>query len=362
MKRMDPGGSASRRWILGFFAVVLAAVLVLSAAAYAIDPFLQFRAKDNTYLLRGWFVDSGLVRNYDYDTLIIGSSMVQNFDMELWREKLGGKPLHIGMGAISAREISELVNIAYDSHKADKYYICVDQYLFSTESDNTHFPAHLLRTDLLSRLRYLLSYEVWFRYIPVDIVYRILDLLHVELPEKYENKKSIDKLGDWRLDFPPGTVGREAVLRYYSKGQYSVSAVNTENLSERMKKRIDHFLDTFSYVRGEHVFFFPPYSSLFWCDAQSEGYYSFYQSVKGYFAEQAMQRGAAVYDFQGADCTLDLDNYRDTSHFLPVVSDWIIDCFARGDCRMTKDNIPAMLDKALENTNRFRTENPDLFE
>lgn len=355
-------GSGAKRWIIAFFAFVLAVVLFLSAAAYVIDPFLQFRAKDDTYLLRGWFVDSGLVRNYDYDTLIIGSSMVQNFDMDLWRKKLGGKPLHIGMGAISAVEIGELMNIAYDSGKADKFFICVDQYLFSSDASVSHFPEYLLRNDILSRLRYMLSYEVWFRYIPVDIAFMALDLMGVALPEKYAEKKSIDRLGDWRLDFPPGTAGREAVLRYYQKGQFSVSAVDTENLDQRMKERIDRFLDSFSYERGEHVFFFPPYSSLFWCGAQSDGYFNAYMQVKRYFAEQAMRRGAAVYDFQGADCTVDLDNYRDATHFMPVVSDWIIDCFARGDYLMTRENISSLLDMVAENTDRFRTANPELFE
>ena len=267
MNRSDPDRFDSRKWILGFFAIVLAAVLVLSVAAYAIDPFLQFRVKDNAYLLRGWFVDSGLIENYDYDTLIIGSSMVQNFDMELWREKLGGKPLHIGMGAITANEIGRLMDLAYEAGRADTYYICVDQYLLSSEADINHFPEHLLRKDLLSRLRYLLSYEV-----------------------------------------------------------------------------------------------FPPYSSLFWCDARIDGYFNAYAQAKRYFAEEAAKRGAVVYDFQGADCTLDLDNYRDTTHYLPNVSDWMIGCFADSRYLVSRDNISVFLEQLTANTDRFRTENPDLFD
>ena len=362
MNRSDPDRIDSRKWILGFFSIVLAAVLVLSVAAYAIDPFLQFRVKDNAYLLRGWFVDSGLIENYDYDTLIIGSSMVQNFDMELWREKLGGKPLHIGMGAITANEIGRLMDLAYEAGRADTYYICVDQYLLSSEADINHFPEHLLRKDLLSRLRYLLSYEVWFRYIPIDLALMVLDLLGVTLPEKIAAKKSIDKLGDWRLDFPPGTTGREAVLRYYEKREYSVSEVNTEGLDQRMKTRIDAFMDRFSYDRGAHVFFFPPYSSLFWCDARIDGYFNAYAQAKRYFAEEAAKRGAVVYDFQGADCTLDLDNYRDTTHYLPNVSDWMIGCFADSRYLVSRDNISVFLEQLTANTDRFRTENPDLFD
>ena len=79
----------AKKWILAFFAMSLALMLFFSVTAWVIDPFFQFRVKDNAYLLRGWFVDSGLIRNYDYDILFLGSSMVQNFDMDLAREKSG---------------------------------------------------------------------------------------------------------------------------------------------------------------------------------------------------------------------------------------------------------------------------------
>ena len=79
MNRSDPDRFDSRKWILGFFAIVLAAVLVLSVAAYAIDPFLQFRVKDNAYLLRGWFVDSGLIENYDYNYIRYKSRSVTSY-------------------------------------------------------------------------------------------------------------------------------------------------------------------------------------------------------------------------------------------------------------------------------------------
>ncbi len=84
--------------------MLLVLCLIFSLVVYAVDPFFQFRVRDNTYTLNGLYVSPGLIKNYDYDTLIIGSSMTQNFDMDQVREVLGVKPLHIGIGAMHARK------------------------------------------------------------------------------------------------------------------------------------------------------------------------------------------------------------------------------------------------------------------
>jgi len=92
------------KWIRKFLCFLLAIVLGLSGIAYAVDPFMQFRTRDNAYFLQEWYVSGGLVKNYDYDTLILGSSVTQNFDMDVFRQELGVKPLHIGLGGMTPEE------------------------------------------------------------------------------------------------------------------------------------------------------------------------------------------------------------------------------------------------------------------
>ena len=341
-----------RKWILSFFALTLIVLLLLSAAAYAIDPFFQFRVRDHSYILNGWLVGSGLIENYDYDTLILGSSMTQNFDMDDFRDRLGVKPLHVGLGGIELAEIDRLINLAYEAPHADQFFVCVDLSHFTNDAGESRYPEHLLKKDLLSRLRYLLSYEVWFRYIPVDVGLMALDRLGVQLPAKFEYSRSIDRLEDWRLDFPE--TGKQVVLDNYIHGRYSVSEVDTASLYERMTAHIDAYLQVFRFEKGRHVFFFPPYSSLYWCDAQESGYYDAFLRAKRYFVEQAAQYGAEIYDFQSADLTLNLDNYKDTTHFLPVVNSWMVACFASGEYLVSEDNYLMYQEKLNENTNSFR--------
>lgn len=349
----------AKTWILSFFAIEAAALLLLAAAAYLVDPFFQFRIKDKTYVLQEWFVSSGLIENYRYDTLLIGSSMTRNFDMNRFREKLGAEPLHIGLGGIRPVEINELVRLAYDSGKAEKYYICVDLGFFGNPGEESRYPRYLLKKDFLSHLRYLLSYEVWFRYIPIDLGLVLCDRLGVKIPDKVAHLKEIDRLGDWEYNYR--YRGEAEVAARYKRKIGRVPVLETAGLHERLTAQFDGYLDRFDFKRGEHIFFLPPYSSLFWCDTQRAGYFDIYLRAREYFVSAAARRGAAVFDFQSAEFTTDLDNYRDIKHYRPEINDLMVDAFAKGEFKVTEESFPESQRRLIENTENFRKEHTDLF-
>lgn len=355
MKKISP-----TKWILSFVLCVLAVLLLLSAVAYCVDPFMQFRVKDNTYMLQGWYVSTGLVKNHTYDTLIVGSSMIQNFDMDLFRKELDCEPLHIGLGGMKPIEMTQILDLAYEAEKADTYYIGVDLMTFGSEAKDSRFAQYLMKEDPLSRIRYLLSYEVWSLYLPMDAAFAAANTAGITLPDSIASKTSIDKLGDWRLDFP--VWGEETVIKNYKKGLYSVSDVDSENLYQRCISEMDTFLTNCRFDKGEHIFFFPPYSSLCWCDYQNRGQFDIYLQAKQYFIEKATQYGATVYDFQSADFTTDLSNYKDTTHYMPHINDWMTECFATKECLVTADNMLAYQQKLIENTNQFRANYAELFQ
>lgn len=351
--------SSPVKWIRNFLCFLLAILLLLSSVAYLVDPFMQFRVRDNAYFLQEWYVSGGLIKNYDYDTLILGSSVTQNFDMDVFRRELGVKPLHIGLGGMTPEEMAQLLQLAYKTDRADTFYISVDLPVLRGDNAESRMPEHLLKDDLLSKLRYLLSYEVWFRYIPVDVAFMILDKLGVELPVKFTYQKSIDKLGDWRLEFPEW--GEAWVLYHHIYGLFKVSEVDTEGLYEGAVVCIDTFFEQFDFEKGEHVFFFPPYSSVCWVDYQLRGQFEIYLQIKQYFIEKALERGLKVYDFQAEDFTMDLENYRDTIHYMPHINDWMVEQFSGEDYVVTPENRLETEEKLIENTNGLRARYPDLF-
>lgn len=347
-----------KTWLISFFAILLIAVFIIGLIAWAVDPFYQFRYCENAYFNNtAKFPGPGLVKNYDYDTLILGSSMTQNFHMDVFREKLGAKPLHIGIGGMGVEEMLAYIRLSEAAGKCDAYYLCIDQYML-TEAVTLKTPEYLFRDDPVSVMRYLLSYEAWSRYIPLDLALTAADAVQISLPSIFRQAANVDYLGNWEGDF---AFGEDVVLRNYASNAYSVSEVDTDGLYDRMTRWIDHLFDGLPGDGAQYHFFFPPYSVLYWCDAENDGYMEIYAQAKGYFLEKAQAIGAEVFDFQAEDLISNLDNYKDTTHYSADINDWMTRCFASGECLLTQENLEAN-GQALENAvDRFAREHPELF-
>lgn len=324
----------AKKWLLRLCALVLAMVLLLCACAYCIDPYMQYRVRDNTYLLNSRLVTPGLIKNYDYDTVLIGSSMIQNTDMQLFRDTLGGRPLKITTGAISLTEISKLTQKIQELGKAENYYICLDQYLFQKEiwDDMDRFPDYLMDEHLYNDYRYLLGYETWMRFIPIDLALSAAKALGISLPEKFSQATSIDYLEDWRQDWQFGT---QYVLNSYSPPA-AAQQEDCEIMYSRMVNRLESYLSLLDFQKGSYTFFFPPYSALFWHYAYQAGYGETYLKLKAYAIDRlAEYDNVEVYDFQADSLICDLDNYKDYTHYAPEINDWMLTCMANGTLRCT---------------------------
>lgn len=346
-----------KRWLLLFIRIVFIALIACVLITYIVDPFFQFRVRDNQYMISPRHCAAGLIKNYDYDTIIIGSSMTQNFNMEQFRTELNCSPLHIGIGGTTDEELLDYISLSNKTAKADTYYICIDIATFKQVSESKAID-YLLGNDPMSLLQYSTSYESWLRFLPIDVAFTLIKTLGISSLDAYQDNTSVDRFGYWGSEH---TYGSEVVLRGRETGEFKVSDVDTTDLYNIMVKGIDSFFSQLDLSNAEYHFFFPPYSSLFWCDAQEDGYFETYLDAKDYFVERANEFGATVYDFQAAELTMDLNNYKDTTHFAPAINDWMTSRFADKSDIVTPDNCSDYREKLLSNTAQFRSEYAYLF-
>lgn len=347
---------SAKKWICGFVSIVLCLTVSFSALTIAVDPFFQFRVKDNEYLLNGRFVSEGLIKNYDYDTLMLGSSMVQNFDMQMFREEIGGKPLHYGSNGITTAELEKLLKLSYSADKAKKYYIAAEMYQFAGGGED-HIPDYLVNDGVLSRLRYCLSFESWFRYMPVDIALSAAKKAGIKLPEKFKSNMSIDLLDNWSNDF---SYGEDIVLNGIKTGEFSVSKVETQNLHKRLVKNIDSFFEFLDYEGKEYIFFFPPYSAAYWAITKCEGYFDEFLFARQYFTQKAAEKGCVVYDFQEEEFTNNINNYKDTTHYKHEINDYMLKCMAQGKKLVTPETLEQNQQKIRKNAKSFALKHKEL--
>ena len=348
----------SAQWLRRFLALALAVLAVLAAAVYIIDPYYNYRAYDHKYKLDKIFSVPGVVKNYDYDAIVIGSSMTQNFNMDTFRQELGQDAIKATLGGITSTEISALFKLAQEAGHAQTYYICIDNSTLSSGSTEQRFPDYLMDFSLLNDYKYFWGYETWMRFIPLDMALLAADSLGIELPERFDDARSIDLMGDWayRTQF-----GAKQVLDTYAQSDNG-AAINVDmvSISQDALDNCEAFVESLDLSRGEIVFFFPPYSSLLWYSNLENGELELSLALKQRFIELvAGYDNVKVFDFQGAEFTADLDNYMDMTHFSPEINDFMVSCFASGEYlantgtlaeteRQIRDNIDILLTRYPE--------------
>lgn len=338
-----------RKWLFNFGLLLVVFVLIISLITYLVDPFFQFCVRDNEYMLNDTYVTPGLVKNYDYNTVIVGSSMTKNFDMDYMAEQLNCKSVKASINSMSAVEMEKMLELIHKTGKANTCYVCLDL-ISLTKDGEMHCPDYLYEEGLIPFLEYSFSYESWLRYIPIDVALKIVNMTGIGIPESISKECSVKRLGYWGDDY---SYSEEQVIKKYKNSKYALSTVDTNNLQERMQGIIDRLFETIKSEECEYNFFFPPYSSLFWYNAQTNGYFDTFMWAKSYIYQKAEKIGCKVYDFQSAEFTTDLNNYRDTTHYKPEINDWMVDCFSNGNFMVTAQNCNEMIDTLKNNTSGF---------
>ncbi|MCR4762239.1 MAG: hypothetical protein K5696_01780, partial [Lachnospiraceae bacterium] len=304
-----------RKYLIITSISIIALLIALSLTVYLWDPYSYYRIEDGRLkYVASSYINAGIIRNADYDSVIIGSSMSQNFNPETFRELIGVNPVKLCTGGLTLEQRDLFFNaVERQSAGTDKFFIEIQLSTFNSEDDDlSDTPLYLYDDNKLNDFRYLLGYETWARGMPVSFGYAAAKAAGIEM-DTMHNIESVDNVGDW---YPRYKLGREQVINKYKKNIDAVSYQETDGMYERMCKNVDEKLCTVIEDKNEYVFFFPPYSALFWHKARQAGYEDCYFDVKEHIMEVLSgYDNVSVFDFQSDPLTSDLDNYRDTSHY-----------------------------------------------
>ncbi len=316
--------SSIPKFTLCFLCVCLVLAGSLSLAAFCYDPQNVYRWSDKgCRYFNPTYSAAGAVQNYDYDLTIIGSSMVQNFNAEHISSLLGCKPLKLTIGAMTPNELLFLYNCAQQRGCAKRYVINLDLHRVaaaeSIGADSGRFPAYMFSPNGISQFKYLLGYETWFRFIPLDCVLNFTELTGINLPASAEqtvkNATDINKMCEWDLGALPGA---DAVIEKYLQGNSGFNEGDNTVYSSHAVENVDNLFSLIiQYLDSNEsiTIILPPYSVLYWADKTDEQLNTLL-SMRARIAEIAEQNSnLRLLDFQGLKETTGLDNYYDVNHF-----------------------------------------------
>ena len=317
---------------------VLAACALLCCALLVIvvDPFFQYHKPINGLYYQidnKMSQNAGMAKNFDYDSVIVGSSMTVNFDTNVFAETMGLNTIKLSHDGAYARDIDHIMEIVKDTHSnIKKVFLGIDVYIYKKGPDisATALPTYLYDNNYLNDVSYLFNKEVILEYI-------------VKPQVEKEGTALNEVYWSWdEMEFGPAAVAKtyEAPTEFVdSLPVDSFKGGIAASMTECIIPYIESMPDT------DFVVFFPPYGVLYWYYRYADGSLAAEIEATKQITEMLLEYpNVEVYYFQDQfDYITDLNNYSDYSHYNHDMNDYMTYCFADGTHRLTKENYQQVL-------------------
>jgi len=337
------------------FKTLIITLILLSLIAgfnYLVDP-LQFYRKaafyQPSFSIEQRYQNPGLARNYSYDTIIIGSSMTENFVPSYVDKQLGVRSLKLSMSGASAREENLIIQAALNTGKVKNILWGLDYGSLKGAADrvrneDTPFPYYLYDQHMYNDLPYLLSITT------LQSSTTVLREHYQKTPPENANLEYLNNWGSWsKFDrdvlvkmWQDEQENRKAGVKLYDKVDGSSAAMQAsfdQNILPLIKQNSD----------VNFIIYYPPYSVLRYrsiYDENPELFYSELQLKRYVFAQLKDCANVKIYDFESdKSLSFNLDKYKDYSHHSQEYNEYIINSIARQDKKylVTPQNIDLML-------------------
>ncbi len=328
--------SLSKKFIIVFSLVSGCGILITVLLIFLIDPFFHYHmpwfgmkpvVNDEIYQ------NPGLADHAFYDSIIIGSSMTENFDAEWFDEAYNIHTLKLNYSGETAENLRIAVKRAEDSLNERVQYVfgCMDISILTQNPEETRYPLpqYLYDDVLYNDVYYLLNKDVLFQAV-----------WNTWKTNKNETVKPMNEAYTWyenyKNDFSKENVLREIVLpdQILPIEQKDSTIPNeTINAIKKIKKFVKHYPDT------RFKFFYSPYSMAYWYNSYQEGNFLREVSILKYSMKELLKcENVQLYFPITYEMITDLDSYMDLKHYNMKIQYQIFEEVRDGVNQLTKDN------------------------
>lgn len=324
---------------LKWLAIIIAIEMALVAfVTILFDPFYQYHAalpgtkavlydRDNQV--------PGTIRTFEYDSVLLGSSVAENFDSEYLNSMYDCQTLKIIRASGSIADLLYYMEQAHENQNIKNVFWCLDVFALLAPTEVTLYSAdtpRYLHTDtILDDFTYLFNKEIIFNKIPYSLAF------------SWQDKNTGGNSYNWASG---KEFGANKAMQFYAKPDDSFP----DQLTEESKNLIDENIalvlqEVTSHPDISYTFVFPPYSLLWW----DSGYVNGFSSTYFYAIEQALTTlmgldNVSVYFFMAdKEIVCDLNNYMDLVHYRPEINQYMLERVTEGSYKVTDENIEEIL-------------------
>lgn len=326
----------AKKWFRLFFILQFGVLFFIVAMVVIIDPYFHYHKPVEGISYRLYeerYINDGISRNFDYNAIITGTSMTQNFKTSEFDELFGVRSVKEPFSGAGFEELADNLDRALSYNEDCKTVLmCLDYNGLNREYDwkqYEDYPEYLYDQNLFNDTSYVLNKSILYSGCFNNLYMTVTG----------EASTTFDEYASWGAAY-----GFEYIVQSYTRKEETLSMA--EGLTGEERERIQDNLERNilpvieKYPDTEFYFFYAPYSILYWDSLYMEG------TMKAQLeAEEMVTDMLLQYDnvhlfsfFENTELVCNLDNYRDKEHYISDVNSYILEQMSQGNYEITTEN------------------------
>ncbi|MBP9997261.1 MAG: hypothetical protein KBT19_08380 [Lachnospiraceae bacterium] len=324
--------------------IVISLLAIVAYNVIYVDPYMHYHYPhtDKYFytLTNERSMNDGIMRHFDYDTVVTGTSMTENFKTSEVDEIFGGKSVKVPFSGGTYKEIDSILRTGYKSGKEIRTVIrCLDYNRLVDDKDAMRYdlgryPAYLYNNTIIDDEEYLFNRELLFG--------TVHSMKSSHSQSKFQpGITSFDKYANWMKG---QKFGRDAVYENEEIAQ-NVNVRQSSNTADELEKVSANVEQNVVELAKEHpettfYLFFSPYSIAYWQDSLGKGVFNKHIEAEKCAIEQMLEcENIYLFSFDtNLELTANLDNYKDSRHYGEWVNTWMLEEMKNERYRLTKEN------------------------
>lgn len=332
-----------------FLMILFASIIVI------VDPCFHYHKPFEffQYNLQGGkerYQNDGIGKNWDYDAIITGSSMTENFKTTQFDDLFNVSSVKLPFSGSSWKEINDNLARALNKKHPKAIVRGLDTNQILNDKDRQRysgFPEYLYNNLIFDDVNYVLNKNFMFDYVIPALSYT-----------RDGNKTtSFDVYNNWNAGY---TFGAEAVWNSYKDSRKNDALpmkefsdddkiVVRDNVNQNVLELVALYPDVQFY------YFFTPYSIMWWDSVKQDGtMFQITEGLKSACTLLLKHENLHLFSFfDDYEMICNLDNYKDNGHYGEWVNEWMLECMKNDVSRLNVSTYKQYWDEIFDFYNNY---------
>lgn len=344
-----------KRWNICVLGGILFIFLIIGGTTVYLDPVFHYHAPLNGYaypLDDERYQNDGIVRHFNYNAIITGTSMTENFKTSECDELFGMKEaitsIKVPFAGAPYKEINDNLERAFEANAEIKLVIRGLDYISMTDDKDAvwdgvrdyGYPEYLTNDNIFDDVQYLFNKEIF-----INKTLKVLECT--------QDGKSTTSFDDYMFWSDNMEYGKDVVLDGYERGERLET--EREFTEEERIRMLDSLRQNVTDLVEQHpdvefYIFFPPYSICYWDVLNQKGQINWRINAEKCAIEELLKHSnIKLFSFcTEYEMVCNLDNYRDKYHYGGWINSRMLEWMSKDIHLLTEENYQEYIENIRE--------------